>query len=449
MIIIVLILMNTYFLKASRDMIFVSKEAFIENQAGIITTALSDLDSLTISSAGQVMDRLDVTSTSNIIITGTDGSPLYNSYSGELNGFITDNLTRALSGYDVKDSKFDSGVFLSSVFMPIFKDGAITGAVYVYESDPNQGAQLVNLQRTLKNISVLVALLSIAMIVFIIWTVMRRITGILTAIASVREGEYTYKIKISGHDELSALSDEFNSLTNRLRETDEVRRRFVADASHELKTPLASIRLLSDSILNNADMDSATVREFVSDIGQESVRLSRTTEKLMILTQLDSGVVAELTRVDFATVVSDTLRMLHPLAESRKISLHTALSGGCYILATEDSIHQIVFNLVENAIKYSLPGGAVTVTLYHDDEDAVLLVDDTGIGIPEQDMPHIFDRFYRVDKARSREAGGSGLGLSIVSDTVREFDGRIMASRREGGGMRFEVHFKIYAGNGN
>jgi signal transduction histidine kinase len=282
------------------------------------------------------------------------------------------------------------------------------------------------------------------MVTFVIWTIMHRLTSILKAIESVREGEYNYRIQVRGSDELALLGDEFNSLTNRLRETEEIRRRFVADASHELKTPLASIRLLSDSILQNEDMDLDTVHEFVSDIGSEAERLSRTTEKLMSLTRLDNKIAAPCEAVDIRSVVTRTLRMLQPLAESHQLRLLSSLDGGCFVWSTEDDIYQIVFNLVENAIKYNLPGGTVSINLTREAESILLTVDDTGIGVPESDLPYIFDRFYRVDKARSREAGGSGLGLSIVRMTVRENNGSIRAVRREAGGMRFEVLFPLY-----
>jgi signal transduction histidine kinase len=273
---------------------------------------------------------------------------------------------------------------------------------------------------------------------------MHRITLILNAINSVREGEYNYRIRINGNDELALISDEFNSLTNRLRETEEIRRRFVADASHELKTPLASIRLLSDSILHNEDMDADTVNEFVSDIGAEAERLARTTEKLMNLTRLDNNIKTQKEKVDIRTVITSTLRMLHPLAGASDIEFETSLDGGCFVLSSEDDIHQVVFNLVENAIKYNLPGGRVVLTLKREENACVLTVDDTGIGVPETDLPFIFDRFYRVDKARSREAGGSGLGLSIVRMTVHDNNGTIRARRREEGGMRFQVRFPLY-----
>jgi len=247
---------------------------------------------------------------------------------------------------------------------------------------------------------------------------------------------------MSGSDELALLGDEFNSLTGRLRETDELRRRFVADASHELKTPLATIRLLSDSILQSDDIEPETVQEFIGDIGMEAERLSRTTGKLMTLTRLDSQIDDELTVVDMKEAVIATVRMLKPLAASSNVLLRTHLSDGCTIRATEDSLHHIIFNIIENAIKYNQPESSVYVRLEETDDLVILSVKDRGVGVPDEDLPYIFDRFYRVDKARSRDAGGSGLGLAIVKDTVRDLGGKVTAEKRISGGMTFKVEFK-------
>jgi signal transduction histidine kinase len=443
---IVLILMNTYFLTQSRDMIFASKTAFVEKQATFIAASLAPLDNLTVDNVYKTMKLLEITGLT-IAIIGTDGSDLYTiaGNDSDESGYNSDNAKVAMEGNDVFYSRFSGGAFSSSAYTPILtSSGDVMGIVFVQEYDIEQGNILIGLQSTIQNISIVVTLLSVIMVGFFIWTIMHRISLILSAIKSVREGEYNYRIQIRGSDEMALLGDEFNSLTNRLRETEEIRRRFVADASHELRTPLASIRLLSDSILQNEEMDVDTVHEFVNDIGTEAERLSRTTEKLMSLTRLDNKVVTARKSVEIRSVITSTLRMLNPLAESRQIKIISKLDGGCFVYSTEDDIHQIVFNLVENAIKYNLPRGSVSITLTHSGNEIVLTVDDTGIGVPEADLPYIFDRFYRVDKARSREAGGSGLGLSIVRMTVKENNGSITAIRRDGGGMRFRVTFPLY-----
>ena len=131
------------------------------------------------------------------------------------------------------------------------------------------------------------------------------------------------------------------------------------------------------------------------------------------------------------------------------VELVCSLEPACALLCTEDDLYQIIFNLVENAIKYNLPGGRVDVSAFHRGDKVVLKVEDTGVGIQEEDMPRIFDRFYRVDKARSRAAGGAGLGLSIVSDTVKVHGGTIsVAHRADGPGTCFTVEFPAYGQKG-
>ena len=440
--------MNTYFLMASRNMIFGSKQAFVENQATLIASLLEEtFDVLTADDDVQrVMEQLGVTGVTSIVITDPMGFALYDpGGSVSQTGFPAGYIRRALEGFDIFYARFSEGAFYSSAFRPVMSRGAAIGAVYVHDRDEEQGSILLEMQRTIRDISILIAIFSVIVVVLILWSVMRRVTSIIKAIKSVREGEYSYRINMSGSDELALLCDEFNSLTNRLRETDELRRRFVADASHELKTPLASIRLLSDSILQNEGIERETMQEFISDIGQEAERLARTTGKLMTLTRLDSDIEDEKTSVDMQSAVVATLRMLSPLAASRGLTLESELEEDCFVRATEDSAHQVVFNLIENAIKYNKPNGSVYVRLrIEDGRIVVLTVDDRGVGVPDEDLPYIFDRFYRVDKARSREAGGSGLGLSIVWDTVQEMKGTVTATRRVGGGMRFQVRLALY-----
>ena len=434
--------MNTYFLTASRDMIFASKQGFVQTQAAFIATHLEELlDELTAEHVHSIVSTLDVSGITYAVVTDAFGNILY----GAVESFDAESfIWTALDGNNVFYARFADGSFSSSAFTPVISGGVTIGAVYVHNEDPEQGHILLDMQNTLQNISLLVVGISVVIVLLMAWSVMRRIANVLNAIKSVREGEYTYRINLSGNDELALLGDEFNSLTNRLHETEEIRRRFVANASHELRTPLASIRLLSDSILQNEDIERETVQEFISDIGTEAERLSRTTEKLMTLTRLDSAIPNENVAVDVRSVVIATMRMLRPLAQSRGLALSSELAEGLFVFATDDSLHQVVFNLVENAIKYNKPDGSVSVRLYENNGFVVLSVDDAGVGVPEEDLPYIFDRFYRVDKARSREAGGSGLGLSIVWDTVRELNGNVTAFPLKSGGMSFQVRFAKY-----
>ena len=196
---VLLVIMNTYFLTASRDMIFNSKETFLMNQAVLIATNISaSFDNLTVEGVNAIMDRLDVdvTGLKNIAILGRKGNTIYDSSNGssyDEPAFMTENVTRAINGFDVFFSRLTEGVFSSSAFTPVIDDeGSVIGVVYVHEYDSEQGAFLIGLQSTIKSISIAISIFSVAMVALIIRTLMHRITLILNAINSVREGEYNY-----------------------------------------------------------------------------------------------------------------------------------------------------------------------------------------------------------------------------------------------------------------
>ena len=267
----------------------------------------------------------------------------------------------------------------------------------------------------------------------------RRMNDLLAAIRAFHSGSDTQPISVKGKDQLAKMADEFNQLTERIQETDAMRRQFVADASHELKTPLTSIRLLSDSILQDPEMEPELIREFVGDIGREAQRLSRITEGLLSLTQLDRGIQEQSGVIDVSGQVRYAIHLLLPLAEAKDIVLHSQLESNCLVLISGDNMAHIANNLIENAIKYNTPGGSVWIRLAIIQEDVVFTVEDTGNGIPPEEREKVFERFYRVDKARSREAGGTGLGLSIVHDTVLQAGGSIRLTEGCAGGACFQV----------
>ena len=179
----------------------------------------------------------------------------------------------------------------------------------------------------------------------------------------------------------------------------------------------------------------------MADIGDEAKRLQRTTEKLLTLSRLDNEVSFVPEPVDLKQAALDALTLLRPLAQEKGVRLRSELREGCVVMGSRDDMDHILSNLIENAIKYNVPGGSVLVRLQAGEDLVSLSVEDTGIGIPEADRPNIFERFYRVDKARSREAGGSGLGLSIVHDAVRAYGGSITVGQNKPQGTVFTVQF--------
>ena len=451
-IIAVLVLMNTYPLTASEDLVFRSKETTLKSSVSVMATALTGLEELNEENVASALTVVEDTGISRILVTDPAGRILYDSRETDSAlgryAFYTE-IVQALRGNDVFYAAFADGAFQSRCASPVIYRSQTIGAVYAYEYDTEQASLLRSLQNTLLRISEAV-LTTVVLLSVLLSRVLTRRFGVLAgAIRQMREGDYGQRASVGGHDEIAEIAGEFNSLADRLQTTEEVRRRFVADASHELKTPLAGIRLLSDSILQNENMDPSTVREFVGDIEQESERLTRITEDLLRLTRLDSGAVEAAQPVAVSPVIERAVHALRLVAEERRVELSYTCAREGVVLCAEDELHQIVYNLTENGIKYNRPGGFVRVALSGDGETCVLTVEDDGIGIPEDDLPRVFDRFYRVDKMRSRAYGGTGLGLAIVSDTVRRRGGCVEAAAREGGGSVFTVRLpRVRTGEG-
>ena len=450
----VVVLLNTYPVLVSQDLVYQSKHTSMLNQAAVIASALSGPDALTEGGAAQTIQALGAVRATRMVITDPSGVVLYDVHEGTRREDTLGRyamiweLTTALEGNDVFRSEYREGAFRSRAAVPVTYRGMTMGAVYLYEYDAQQGALLLGIQSNLRSISLFICLLAAGLGLLFSRALTRRMGALLRAIRVVREGEYSHRLPTAGGDEMTLLAEEFNALTGRLQTTEEVRRRFVSDASHELKTPLASIRLLTDSILQAEHMDEQTAREFLADIGEEAERLTRITEKLLTLTRVDTAPPAAAEPVDLGAVVEKVEHMLTPLAGAVPVEIRLFLDPDCRVLATWDDLYQVVFNLMENAVKYNRPGGLVLVTLAVRGGQVILRVEDTGVGIPEEDMPKIFDRFYRVDKARSRAAGGTGLGLSIVRDTARLHGGSVSASRRAEGGTCFEVVFPRWTQRG-
>ena len=449
---VVLVLLNTYPVLASQDLLFASKRDSLKSQAAVMASALMELESLSADQVARVMNMLDSMGLKRILVTDPAGLILYDSTAQEENPegeteyryALYQEVAAALGGSDVAYSRYADRAFTSTAACPIVYRGMVIGAIYILEVDEVQGALLLSLQENLRNISLVIAAVTLVMSALFSKVLTARMAALLRAIRIVGEGEYGHRLQPVGRDELAQLAEEFNSLTDRLQTTEEVRRRFVSDASHELKTPLASIRLLADSILQTGEMDPEMVRDFVGDIGSEAERLTRITEHLLALTRLDSLPAGEEWAVDTAQVTERSIAMLQPVADAAGVTVEQDLKADCLILCTEDDLSQISFNLIENAIKYNYRGGKVFVSVYRDGDQVLLEVGDTGVGIPEADLPKVFNRFYRVDKARSRAAGGTGLGLSIVRDTVRRHGGWVTARPRNPEGSVFTAGFPRY-----
>ena len=446
----VLLFLNIYCAKASHQLFYGNNKVSMLEKCQLAADEIGQLDVINDSGVREALSKLGSLSVTRTIVTDAYGFTVYDSLgTAEGTYAVLPEVAQALNdaawqyGNDAFSWIYRDGNMRSSAAVPVIRYGTITGCVYMTYYDREQGQLLQSLQATVLQITLILELIVIIFSLAFSKTFSRRLQKIMTSMRIIQKGDYSHKLDMGGNDELTVLGDEFNDLTERLQTSEQKRRRFVSDASHELKTPLASIKLLTDSILQN-DMDTETIREFVGDIGDEAERLNRVASKLLTLTKVDGEAEEESEIIPMAPTIRRVARRLSGIAKASGITLNLELSHDTPILILEDDLYQIVFNLIENGIKYNIPGGSLTVTLSRDEENAYLKVADTGMGIPEEAIPHLFERFFRVDKARSRQSGGSGLGLAIVRAIVQRSRGEITVESTLGEGTTFTVIFPAF-----
>ena len=407
---------------------------------------IADLDVINTATVTEALSEIDSQSVNRLIVTDHNATVIDDSNALEpATGkyVLFPEIVRALENNDVFSWKYSAGTMVSHAATPVISYGTLIGCVYMVEHDIPQGVLIQTLQYNTFLITLILEVFVILFSLAFSTAFTKRLRKIMVSMRIIRSGDYTHKVDMGGSDELTVLGDEFNELVDRLRTSEQKRSNFVSDASHELKTPLASIKLLSDSILQN-DMDIDTVREFVGDIGNEADRLNRMSQKLLSLSRIETQADSDCEITYMAPTVERAIRMLGAIAQKNNIQIETDLTDDCPILILEDDLYQIIFNLVENGIKYNVPNGKLFISLHRDEDNAILQVRDTGVGIPEDSLGHIFERFYRVDKARSRKTGGSGLGLSIVRNMIERNSGTISVESTVGEGTVFSVSFPVF-----
>ena len=230
-----------------------------------------------------------------------------------------------------------------------------------------------------------------------------------------------------------------------LRRLEQVRTDFVANVSHELKTPLTSIKGFVETLLDGAINNPPMAEKFLKIIMLEAERLTRLINDILSISKLESGMTeAPTERVQLDKMAFEVADMLRIHAEEKEVTINAHRNKKpVYVIGNPDHVEQMLINLIENAIKYNKPGGSVTVHVFGNDREANLTISDTGIGIPEEHLPRLFERFYRVDKGRSRSMGGTGLGLAIVKHIVRGMNGEIEVHSKFGEGTEFLVTLPI------
>ena len=323
-------------------------------------------------------------------------------------------------------------------------DGNHIGVVLLSESVEDVFASLDAIQQTIFLYTFFAIAIVCILVLFASQLLLDPLKGILGVVQRMSEGHLNQRIPVKGKSEYSQLATSFNDMARKLERVEKAREEFVSNVSHELKTPLSSIKVLSDSILLQDEVPIETHKEFLQDITSEVDRMTVIVNDLLNLVKLDNrehGFNAE--PMDLNSLVKDIMKRLTPLAEQKQIELVYEEQRQVDLEADELKLSLAISNIVENGIKYTPDGGTVKVTVDSDHQNAFITIQDTGIGIPEEEQGLIFNRFYRVDKTRDRDTGGTGLGLPISHSAVLLHNGSLRLSSTPEEGSTFIIRLPL------
>ena len=320
----------------------------------------------------------------------------------------------------------------------------IVGAVVMNSSSKDIQNILNSMEQRAVIFSLAFGIFIVLFAIFFSRRLTKPLTNIVNSIDRLTEGYMDEEVSIKGFYEIEKISDSFNQMISRLQKIENSRQEFVSNVSHELKTPITSIKVLADSLLMQEDAPVELYREFLVDITEEIERESKIIDDLLALVKLNKTAGdMHITGVNINDLLEQILKRLQPLAKKQNIEMIYESFRPVTAEVDEVKISLAITNLIENAIKYNIPDGWVRVSLNADHKYFYIKVSDSGIGIPEEALDLIFERFYRVDKARSRESGGTGLGLAITKSVIQMHHGAIKVHSVEGEGTTFNVRIPL------
>ncbi len=440
--VLVLLIIGTYMRGTLRNYLLEQRQLEVLTRANVIASV--EIDSFDDVVIAKKMDSMPVEVGFRAMILDSQSRVYYDSYSeGSYKGklYIYTPVTEVLmSGKDSARYFEDNGKWNIEAAVPIIRNSKTVGAVLVTAN----GDSVIGI---VDHISNAIFIFGVVLVMFVILfgitmaSVLTQPVEKLTKFIKNMPKDKLQKCEINSRDEIGDLVVAFNELIDRVAELEEKRRAFVSDASHELKTPLSIIKLLSDSLLQTDNPDPQFLKEFLTDMNDEVERLTRIVQRLLDLTKMDQSFTNMNVEVHSITALtSEVCEKLKPLAENKDIIfMYTPPEDEFLASVDRDSMTEAVYNIADNSIKYTESGGLVKVELMRDLGNIIIRISDTGIGIPKEEIQKIFDRFYRVDKARARDTGGTGLGLSIAMDVVKLHGGYIEVSSEEEKGSTFTI----------
>lgn len=329
---------------------------------------------------------------------------------------------------------------IMGVAVPLLDDeGCLLGVIFLYKT-------LVEIFEPFHATRVWILISFIILMLFIILTVRRVMNNITHPLENMRAisaemaaGDFTQRIEVRSNDEIGSLSNSFNALAAALEREEQKKREFLSNVSHELRTPLSYIKGYTEAILDEMVDDP---KRYVNTIHKESVRMQRLVNDLLDLAQLEGdSYPMKKQPLPFAQLIEDVVERFELAAKQKGVTLNKNLDYEAIIMGDEDRLEQVIGNLLDNALRYTASGKEISISLRSLSTMIEFEIADQGQGIPAESLPKIVERFYRVDKGRSRKEGGTGLGLSIVSEIIKKHDGKLEFTSKENEGTTVTIAF--------
>ncbi|MEQ6357552.1 ATP-binding protein [Lysinibacillus sp. M3] len=314
---------------------------------------------------------------------------------------------------------------LISVVLPLVDQNRLEGIIYIY-FPLAKISELANKEVISLFVSAFIFLIVISYLIYKgIRHIMRPLSNLQRAVEQMSDGNYGTRVTVQSKDEIGRLSSTFNKMAESIQQEDKAQKTFLATVSHELRTPISYVKGYSEAMQKGIIPESQK-EETIQLIVREANRMERLTNELLLLARMENEQ-AEITLypIPLAETLREVQKILTHQAEKKAIAIHLDADDALIIKADEVKLKQVFINIIENAINYSYEQSKVEITAFEDNGSAQITIKDYGIGIPKEDLSHVTERFYRVNKARSRADGGSGLGLSIVEQLLKQLQGKI------------------------
>ena len=440
-------LLTTFFVKDSLINTNVTEaqnnlQSFNVSVASQVATFVTNIENeYTMRYVEDIVKQNSLVYTARMVLVGTDGRVLVDSFDA-MKGqrFDIAEAENALLGMKSSNIYVHKGDYIMYSAVPIMDRDVIVGAAFM-SIDANYIFDDINRFMEKLFIIFMMAFLVSIFISFLFADIMSKpIEKLTDSVKTITLGKYDTKVEILGSDEIGELGKAFNIMTTKLSQVDERRKKFVSNVSHELRTPMTSMKIVSDTLLSAPSWDESVYREFMTDINSEIDRLNKIIDSLLYLVRVEKDDLEldySMTYVNY--LLEWVIKTINPIALKKEIELSLTAPNKIELSLDQEKMQQCLLNIIGNAVKYTPEGGKVWVELDESRDDIIIRVNDNGIGIPEKDLPFIFDRFYRVDEARARKTGGTGLGLAIVQQIVLLHQGTISVQSELGVGTQVTI----------